>query len=87
MQIANVVSSNVVRIGHDGQNLYCLFHHGGAYKYPDVPESKFKDFASAESAGKFFHAEIKPHYTAEKLGPTSDALALLTAQPLEKAAA
>lgn len=42
------------------------FTKGGWYGYLDVPKEIVSEFASAESPGKFFLANIKNHYETEK---------------------
>lgn len=37
-------------------------HNGKSYRYRDVPLPVYQDFAAAESAGKFFGAQIKGQF-------------------------
>lgn len=53
-------SSNLVSAAHIGGELFIKFHHGGVYKYADPMASHFHGLLQAESAGKYFHAMIKP---------------------------
>ena len=57
-----VVSSNISLVGWADDQLYVAFKSGGAYRYADVPNQVFVDFLAAESAGKFFHSDVKPQY-------------------------
>jgi hypothetical protein len=50
------------RYNHDSARLEITFHNGAEWIYLDVPPSIYEDLIEAESAGKFFGAEIKPHY-------------------------
>lgn len=43
------------------------FHHGGRYRYKDVPADAYDAFLNAESQGKHFHAHVKPKYSCEKV--------------------
>jgi hypothetical protein len=51
--------------------LFFEFSNGVVYKYDDVPFCVFEEFSTAESQGKFFHAEIKGEYEGSKLVPQS----------------
>ncbi|MFA5037193.1 MAG: KTSC domain-containing protein [Candidatus Izemoplasmatales bacterium] len=63
-----VESSNISEVGHDiaTDTLVVLFHHGGMYAYDDVPRQVYNDFLSADSAGKFFIANVKGKYDYRK---------------------
>lgn len=60
-------SSNIAAVGHDGSALYVQFHGGGLYRYPTAGADLHQAFLAAESAGKYFHQNIKPHHKGEKL--------------------
>lgn len=73
-----VKSSNIEAIGHDGDALHVQYRGGGTYTYAGVPESTFhaarSAARSAESVGRFLHANIKGQYDHAKLEPeASDA--------------
>jgi len=63
-----VDSSLIKQIGYDGETLRVQFNDkktgagGKFYDYRDVPENIYDDLLSAESVGKFFHANIKGKY-------------------------
>jgi len=65
-----VKSSNLNAIGYDQETetLVVEFKGGGRYAYSDVPAEVFMAFQDADSAGKFFHREVKGQYPAERLG-------------------
>ena len=63
-----VTSSNISAIAYHNEQLLCKFTNGTIYTYEDVPELIFERMKVAESVGRFFHAEIKPHFTPHKLG-------------------
>ena len=48
------------------QVLHIHFRRGGHYGYSAVTPEKFAAFREAESHGKFFLSEIKPHYQFSK---------------------
>jgi hypothetical protein len=66
-----VSSSEIAKIGHDARTntLAIEFNprterketQGPVYHYGNVDEAFFASFKSAESKGKFFHLNIKPH--------------------------
>lgn len=64
-------SSNIaaVRYDEDAQRLEVDFKNGGAtYEYYKVPKDVAEGFETAESAGKYFHANIvKGGYEYKKL--------------------
>ena len=70
MKREKVKSSNIASAGYDAgkKHLDIEFVKGGLYRYFDVPEDKFRNMMKAESAGKFFAAEIKNVY---KIGRAS----------------
>lgn len=42
--------------------------NGAVWQYYDVPESIYWQMKSASSAGKFFLANVKSHYTEAQVG-------------------
>ncbi len=67
MEFTSITSSNLKGAAMDGTDLYLEFNNGGVYRYAEVPKKVFDDLLVAESAGKFFHAEIKPKFVATKI--------------------
>lgn len=67
MTFKDVTSSNISRIGHDGEDMLILFNSGVAYRYKAVPKVVYELAAEAESVGQFFHRHIKGQFTYEKL--------------------
>lgn len=62
VEFVAVVSSNINAIAwHDG-DLLIRFHHGGEYRYKDVPLPLFEQMKSSASVGKFFHSQIKDKF-------------------------
>lgn len=54
-----VTSSNVKAIGYDNGALFVEFHGSGTYRYDKVPRELFDEFLAAESAGRFFAANVR----------------------------
>lgn len=56
-----VDSSNLVSIGHHNEKniLEVEFHNGAIWRYSPVTEEAYKDFAKADSIGKWFNQNIK----------------------------
>lgn len=61
MEMMKVESSNVIAIGHDGNDLY-VEYASGIYKYNNVPKALYEKFLKAPSKGKFMNEEIKDKY-------------------------
>lgn len=47
-------------------NLYILFTSGAEYKYDDVPKAVYDDLRESDSAGKYFHRNIRNNYKFSK---------------------
>jgi hypothetical protein len=60
---AKLESSAIESIHYDENldNLRVTFHSGGSYDYPSVPKEKVLGLLSAESAGKYFHQNIRQY--------------------------
>lgn len=71
MKFTPIVSSNLAGAFHDGTNLYLEYVKGPVYKYEDVPAQVFNELLAAESAGKFFHANIRDNFAYELVAETS----------------
>ena len=63
-------SSSVASAGYeaDSATLYVNFVKGPCYRYLNVPEILFQSLISAESAGKFFAANIQKSFPYERCG-------------------
>jgi len=69
MEMINVSSSNIAAIGYDVNRaiLVIEFLNGYAYEYFDVPEYIFLEFQSADSKGKYAHANIYKHFRENRI--------------------
>lgn len=64
-----VASSNVASVGYDpnSQILEVEFKNNAIYHYFDVPQHIYEGLLSAESVGKFLHANVKGIYRYARL--------------------
>lgn len=62
-----VESSMITSIGYDQTSciLEVEFKNGAVWQYPDFPEYMWYEFQSAESKGKYFHANIREQFTPQ----------------------
>lgn len=69
MQRNPVSSSDLAEVGYDAptMTLEIAFHSGGVYQYFDVPESVYQALISADSVGRFFHANVRNSYRHARL--------------------
>lgn len=67
-EMLRVESTLISAIGHDAENkvLHVEFKDGAKWEYAEVDAETFDRMRNAESVGKFFHAEIKPHHTGTR---------------------
>lgn len=65
MERTPVSSSNISSIGYDSdsQVLQIEFHDGSVYDYSGVPPDEHAGIMSADSKGKYLHANIKNRYS------------------------
>ena len=66
---ASINSSNLQTAAYDPSRecLEIQFKSGAVYDYYAVPEEIFAELISAESAGRFFAAEIKDKFECERI--------------------
>ncbi len=64
-----VTSSDILSVGYDAetQALEIEFTRGAVYQYSGVPQEVYDGILSADSKGKYFHANIKNIYSFLKL--------------------
>jgi len=65
-----IESKMIASIGYDFESsvLEIEFNSGAVWQYYDFPESIWYEFENSDSKGKFFHREIKNHYTETQVG-------------------
>lgn len=66
-EMVSVKSSQIKAIGHDSKTntLFIQFNKGGFYSYTPVTSEAHKEMMSAESQGKYFHANIRSNTRIE----------------------
>jgi len=69
MDLLPVASTNVARVGYDGDlmELHVEFHSGSYYVYEGVPRREFDSLISASSVGGYLNNRIKPRFASRKL--------------------
>lgn len=69
MERTPVTSTNIRAIGYDAdsQTLEIEFNSGSVYDYAGVFQGEYDGFMSADSKGKYFHANIRNRYPCVKL--------------------
>lgn len=69
MERTPVSSSNIAAIGYDSDNavLEVEFNNGAVYAYSGVPLAEYEAIMSADSKGKYLHANIKGRYPYAQL--------------------
>ena len=67
MNLTEVNSSNINKIGYENGNLYVEYKSGSTYLYKDFPQNLYESFMSAESKGRFMNSEVKGKYEYEKI--------------------
>ena len=68
VEMHEVDSTSIEAIGYDGdaRELHVQLK-GRHYVYADVPRDVFDGFGQADSAGKYFHAHVRPVYEYREL--------------------
>lgn len=67
MKVKIFNSSAIMLAKSDNRTLTITFTSGGKYKYDDVPEDVIDAFWNAESAGQFYHRNIRGQYKQERV--------------------
>jgi hypothetical protein len=68
-----VTSSNIAEAAIVQGKLELTFHNGSVYSYAGAGVDVYHALLRAPSQGKFFHAEIRPKYTATRVSDVSAA--------------
>lgn len=64
------LNSNVIEscaYNDTDKELILDFKSGGSHKYSDVPKEIFDGILAADSAGKYFHANIRGKFNSERV--------------------
>lgn len=63
-----IFNSSAISVAKRENNMLTItFTSGGKYKYDSIPEDVIDGLWNAESAGQYFHRNIKGKYVATKL--------------------
>ncbi len=70
MTLKPIKSTNIHSIGYDPvtSELKIKFHTGKTYTYRDVPPDIYQNLVSADSAGQFFHTNIRNSFKFNRGG-------------------
>lgn len=67
VNMVQVESSNVVAIGHDGNDLYVEYNSGHTYCYRNVPKQVYEALLAAPSKGSYMNENIKYSYDYKRI--------------------
>lgn len=67
MELREVLSSNIKKIGYENNELIVEYLSGAQYRYEEVPETVFNELLEAESKGRFMNSNIKGKYKFRKI--------------------
>lgn len=86
MKREKLKSTNIASAGYDAEKKHMdvEFVKGGLYRYFDVPEDKYRNMMKAESAGKYFAAEIKNTYSSERINTLDHVIDSLSGEQKKK---
>lgn len=67
MELREVLSSNIRKVGYDEGDLIVEYLSGTKYKYKKVPKEIYEAMLEADSKGRFMNNSIKGKYEYEKI--------------------
>lgn len=67
MDLKEVKSSNISKVGYEDDNLYVQYNSGNLYRYKKVPKNVYKDLLESDSKGRYINSSVKSKYEYEKL--------------------
>lgn len=67
MNLIEVNSSNISKVGYENNSLIVEYKSGALYKYKDFPKNLYENFLKAESKGKYMNSEVKGKFEFEKI--------------------
>ena len=69
MEFKSLDSSNIDGVHYDPQSqvMTVEFTNKSRHEYTGVPDDVHEDFLNADSAGRFFHSNIKGKYKSTKI--------------------
>jgi hypothetical protein len=67
MNLTEVNSSNINKVGYDDNNLLVEYKSGVLYKYLNVPKKLYEELLNSESKGRFMNSNIKGNFEYSKI--------------------
>lgn len=67
MELREVLSSNIRKVGYDEGNLIVEYLSGTKYRYKKVPREIYEAMLESDSKGRFMNNSIKGKYEYEKI--------------------
>lgn len=67
IEMHQVVSSNILAIGYNGEDVHVQFLNNSEYVYKGVPEHEFTGLLNAPSIGSYLHRNYKNVYPYERI--------------------
>lgn len=68
--LTEVKSSNIDKVGRQGEDLFIRFKSGGLYRYPKAGHL-FDEAVGAESVGSFFRSKIMGKFVHQSVEPNA----------------
>lgn len=69
MELIQVVSTNLSKVGYDEENeiLLIIFNSGSAYEFQKVPRDIYNNLLQAPSIGNFFNKYVRKSFVYKKI--------------------
>lgn len=67
MELREVLSSNIRKVGYDEGNLIVEYLSGTKYRYKKVPREVYEAMLESDSKGRFMNNSIKGKFEYEKI--------------------
>lgn len=67
MELVEVESTNLRKVGYENGSLFLEYSSGALYQYDEVPKNLYEELLTSESKGKFVNACVKGKYKFKRL--------------------
>ena len=67
MELREVLSSNIRKVGYNGGDLIVEYSSGNKYRYKKVPREMYEAMLESDSKGRFMNNSIKGKFEYEKM--------------------
>lgn len=67
MELKEVLSSNIRKVGYDEGDLVVEYLSGTKYRYKKVPKELYEAMLESDSKGRFMNSSIKGKFEYEKM--------------------